>query len=115
MLVGGRKVAHLVGDDESNAVSFVSLENAPVQLNSPQDETRPVCRRCQKGGLQCTGAKDITFVEGTIVKSRRTNKRVPVSTRDTNSSDRQLPLSASLTGNKFEIYICYTPVSYTHL
>ena len=106
--MGGRKVAHLVGEGESNAVSFVSPKNALAQLNSPQDENRPVCRRCQRGGLECTGAKDITFVEATIVKSRRTDKRGPVSTGDTDSAYRQLPLSASLTGNKFEIYICYT-------
>ena len=82
MLVGGQKVAHLVEEDESNAVSFASLEKAAIQLNSAQDENRPVCRRCERGGLECTGARDITFVEGTIVKSRRTDKRVPVSTRD---------------------------------
>jgi hypothetical protein len=45
---------------------------------------------------------------GTIVKSRRTNKRVPVSTGDRESAQPQLPLSASLTGNEMEIYICHT-------
>ena len=108
MLVGGQKVAHLVEEDESNAVSFASLEKAAIQLNSAQDENRPVCRRCERGGLECTGARDITFVEGTIVNSRRTDKRVPVSTRDREPAKRQLPLSASLTGNEMEIYICHT-------
>ncbi|KAE9375210.1 hypothetical protein N431DRAFT_196415 [Stipitochalara longipes BDJ] len=72
------------------------------------DENRSVCRRCQIGVLECTGAKDITFVEGTIVKSRRTGKRVPVPTGDTDSAQGQLSLSASLIGNEFEICICYS-------
>ena len=35
-------------------------------------------------------------------------RAVPVSTGDTGSASHQLPLSASLTGNEVEIYICYT-------
>ncbi len=46
------------------------------------------------------------------MKSRRTVKRLPVSTRcatgDTDSAYRQLPLSVSLIGNEFQICICYT-------
>jgi hypothetical protein len=85
----------------------VSLENASVQLISPQDENRPICMRCQTGGRDCTGGKDITFVEATIVKSRRTEKRVHISTRDTDLVYCPLPLSASLASSEFEICACY--------
>jgi hypothetical protein len=36
-----------------------------------QDENRPVCLRCQRGGLECDGPKDLAFVDATIVASRR--------------------------------------------
>jgi Fungal specific transcription factor domain len=82
------------------------------ELNSLQDESRPVCSRCQRCGLECEGPKDITFVEGKIVKSRRTEKPATFSTRgdceDTDYVDHQIPLSASLRGNEFEMYICYS-------
>jgi Fungal specific transcription factor domain len=42
------------------------------------------------------------------VKSRRAVRQVPVSTRDTASAYQQQPLSASLIGNKLEIYISYS-------
>lgn len=79
---------------------------------SPQDETRPICNRCQRAGLQCTGARDTAFIAGTIVKSRRSEKRISVSKKtageDADSALWLLPLSAPLKGNDSEIYICYT-------
>ena len=111
MLVGGRKVVRLVVEGGSNAVSSVSLKNAKSELNS-QDENRPVCRRCQRCGFECEGAKDTTFVEGKILKSRRAGKRTTVWTRcdtaDTDSANCQMPPSVSLRGMEIEIYICYT-------
>jgi hypothetical protein len=38
------------------------------------DETQPVCLRCQKLGVPCDGPKTLVFVEGKIVKSRRTQR-----------------------------------------
>lgn len=76
------------------------------------DEQRPVCGRCLKCGFECGGAKETTFVEGYIVKSRRTDRRTAASVArnvaDTDPAGRQLSLSASLKGNPIEIYICYT-------
>ncbi len=90
---------------------YVSGECRP-KLNSPQDETRPVCRRCIRCGLKCEGMRDITFIEANIPKSRRADTRGAVSakrgTRNTASADRQIPPSVSLNGFEFDIYICYS-------
>lgn len=112
--MGGQRAALLVVEDESSAVSFVlcfkGVRN--FELNSSQDETRPICNRCQRCGFECDGAKGITFVEGTIVKSRRTIKRAPESTayevEDTDSAERQVPPSPSLRGHEFDLSICYS-------
>ncbi|PGG96400.1 hypothetical protein AJ79_09595 [Helicocarpus griseus UAMH5409] len=57
------------------------------------DEHRPICVRCEKGGFKCDGPKEVRFIKGTIVKSRR--------------SLHQTPPSAPLNGNEFERYICF--------
>ncbi|KAF4633791.1 hypothetical protein G7Y89_g4321 [Cudoniella acicularis] len=80
-------------------------------LNSPQDESQPVCRHCERYGFECTGTRDITFVQGKIVNSRRTEKRRNVATRynpgNNNSADLQILPSVSMKGNEIEVYICY--------
>lgn len=54
----------------------------------------------------------MTFIEGTIVKSRRSQKQIAISAGfsvgEANSAGHQLPLSASLRGNDLETYVCYT-------
>ncbi|KAK0344139.1 hypothetical protein LTR91_022694 [Friedmanniomyces endolithicus] len=70
------------------------------------DETRPVCKRCERQGLACEGVKETTFIEATIVKSRRSVSRAteaavagPVS--------RQISRSPSLEPMKTEICLSY--------
>jgi hypothetical protein len=80
-------------------------------LNSPPDESQPVCRHCERCGFECTGTRDITFVQGKIVNSRRTEKRRNVAMRynagNNNSTDLQILPSVSMKGNEIEVYICY--------
>jgi hypothetical protein len=64
------------------------------QTDILEDESRPICTRCQRCGFDCDGPKDMTFIEGTIVKSRRTLPKTPPST--------------SLRANEFERYVCYS-------
>ena len=75
------------------------------------DESQPVCRRCQKRGLDCTGMRATTFIQGKIVASRRTEKHRNVTTsygpEDNASVDLQLSPLTPLTGNDIELYICY--------
>ncbi|KAE9362848.1 hypothetical protein N431DRAFT_564997 [Stipitochalara longipes BDJ] len=75
------------------------------------DETQPVCGQCQKFDFECTGTKDITFVEGTIVKSRRNEKRRNVATpyAPGNSGSAVLRINSlnPLKENEIEVYICY--------
>ncbi|KAK6523168.1 hypothetical protein TWF694_006063 [Orbilia ellipsospora] len=83
------------------------------ELTSSEDETRPVCRRCQRCGFECDGPKDTTFIEGKIVRSRRTEKpvepSVPGDPGDQNAINRQVvALTAPLKGNQYDMYICYT-------
>ncbi|KAF3904880.1 hypothetical protein ABW20_dc0106900 [Dactylellina cionopaga] len=84
------------------------------------DETRPICQRCQRCGFECDGPRDITFVEGTIVKSRRSERTTTLSAParpvlksgvvDAGPADRQVTLPAQLKprGDEVEIYICYS-------
>lgn len=82
-----------------------------VKLSFASDETRPVCRRCQKCGLQCTGAKDITFLEAKIVNSRRSDKRaiiLPVSNAVyAGSAKPQMPISIPLIAFELDFYKCF--------
>ena len=64
------------------------------QTDILEDESRPICTRCQRCGFDCDGPKEMAFIEGTIVKSRRTLPRTLLST--------------SLRGNQFERYVCYS-------
>jgi hypothetical protein len=114
MLVGGRKGVRLVVGGESNAVSLVSPRNPKLaipDLNSSQDESQPTCRQCERHGFECTGTRSITFVQGKIVQSRRTEKRANVQTRydagNNDSADLQILPSALLKENEIEVYICY--------
>ncbi|KAK0119207.1 hypothetical protein ONS96_012269 [Cadophora gregata f. sp. sojae] len=63
--------------------------------------------RCLKSGLQCDGQKPITFVVGTIVKSRRSTKSNSRCPPDTNLCVSRIPRTALLSSSEFEIYICY--------
>lgn len=44
------------------------------QADPTKDETRPTCQRCEKAGFKCDGPQSIVFVQGKIVKSRRSQK-----------------------------------------
>ncbi|KUJ13954.1 uncharacterized protein LY89DRAFT_784788 [Mollisia scopiformis] len=70
------------------------------------DENRPICTRCLNRGLECDGAKEISFVEAKIVRSRRSDKSVAMSS-DAVVDATGAP-SSPLKGNELEIYICYT-------
>ncbi|KAK6334222.1 hypothetical protein TWF696_002723 [Orbilia brochopaga] len=57
------------------------------------------------GGLKCDGPKGITFIEGTVVKSRRTGK--PAAGPSASSvGDRIFSVSPPLKVNQLELYIC---------
>ncbi|OKL60322.1 hypothetical protein UA08_04456 [Talaromyces atroroseus] len=68
------------------------------------------CSTCRKRRIKC-GVKDITFIKGTIVKSRRSEKRTNESAKygvkDADSTECQVPRFASLKGDDSEIYVCY--------
>ncbi|KAJ4376475.1 hypothetical protein N0V83_001759 [Neocucurbitaria cava] len=69
-------------------------------------------RRCQKSGLECDGPKGTAFIEGTIVKSRRSLKSASPGTkhdiREQDTALQSISQSAiSLRYNQNEVYICY--------
>ncbi|KAF1842609.1 uncharacterized protein K460DRAFT_370581 [Cucurbitaria berberidis CBS 394.84] len=77
------------------------------------DENRPICRRCQGSGLQCDGPRDTAFIEGTIVRSRRSqNPAIAWVRRDIEEQNRAvqtiLQSTVPLKQNEHEVYICYT-------
>lgn len=80
-------------------------------LTSTRDEHRPICRRCQRWGFECTGMRDITFIQATIVKSRRSNNETPKPTKDVvediSSVEGHISLLAPPDRNLSEICVCY--------
>ncbi|CAO2658223.1 Nn.00g059460.m01.CDS01 [Neocucurbitaria sp. VM-36] len=69
-------------------------------------------RRCQRSSLECDGPRETSFIEGTIVKSRRSQK--PASARTKQDIEQQdavvqpIVQAAILSRhNKNEVYICY--------
>ncbi|KAF4631006.1 hypothetical protein G7Y89_g7131 [Cudoniella acicularis] len=76
------------------------------------DENRPICNRCERCGFECSGAKDIAFInQGKILKSGQSGKYKASSiTRDI--EDRvwrdNMPASVSLQAFEIQVYICYT-------
>lgn len=67
--------------------------------------------RCQRGGFECEGPKDITFVPGTIVKSRRSGNRATEpeeGSQNQKDIDRQIHQLIRPKSTDVEIYICYT-------
>ncbi|USP73633.1 hypothetical protein yc1106_00907 [Curvularia clavata] len=88
------------------------------------DETQPICLRCQKLGVPCDGPKTLVFVQGKIVKSRRTQRSSSNETVDEEvkalrkRQDAEAPRSISpgsessvqdvpLRFNENEVYVCY--------
>ncbi|KAF3920640.1 hypothetical protein ABW21_db0205355 [Orbilia brochopaga] len=61
-------------------------------------------RRCERSGLKCEGPKDITFVEATIVKSRRTKK--PTAGDPIRGGGGPVSVSHPPSVNQLELYIC---------
>ncbi|KAK0274332.1 hypothetical protein LTR91_006341 [Friedmanniomyces endolithicus] len=70
------------------------------------DETRPVCKRCERQGLACEGVKEMTFIEATIVQSRRSESRT-TGAATSGPSTRQISRSPSLEPMKTEICLSY--------
>jgi hypothetical protein len=74
----------------SNAVSF-SLRDTPQPFafakNYPKDESRPICRRCQRLNLPCDGPRGIAFIH---------------------EKPKPAPPSAPPKIAGFDVYICYT-------
>jgi hypothetical protein len=93
------------------------------QADITKDEARPVCQRCQKSGFQCDGPQSIVFVQGKIVKSRRSQKsknkvedphnttvwrRQDVEETTSESPEYQVTFpEVSPKFNENEVYICY--------
>ncbi|KAF2003603.1 hypothetical protein P154DRAFT_78937 [Amniculicola lignicola CBS 123094] len=78
------------------------------------DENQPICKRCQKSGLECDGPKELLFVEGKIIKPRGTPSEPRESTSpprpqgtEVDYSRRLLSIFAPLQGNKYETYLIY--------
>ncbi|KAG9191890.1 hypothetical protein G6011_10624 [Alternaria panax] len=87
------------------------------------DETHPVCQRCEKAGFHCDGPQTTVFIQGKIVKSRRSQKpRSSVADAGTTTvwKREDVEETASLSPehlvaipqvrfrlNENEVYICY--------
>ncbi|KAF5848593.1 hypothetical protein GGP41_009680 [Bipolaris sorokiniana] len=87
------------------------------------DETQPTCKRCQKLGIACDGPRTLVFVEGKIIRSRRTQnpsnktkgvtmtpawKREDVKKSASVSPPYQSsPQHVGLRFNEYEVYICH--------
>jgi hypothetical protein len=101
-LAGGQGVARPVENGGSNAVSSLCLDAHNHRLNRPEDENRPICRRCQSLNLECDGPRGITFVYEKLAGSRTRQKRTAL------SEEAPVLLSASPRIAGFDVYICYT-------
>ncbi|KUJ12635.1 uncharacterized protein LY89DRAFT_785948 [Mollisia scopiformis] len=68
-----------------------------------RDETRPICKRCERCGLECSGAKEVRFVnQGAVSKF----KRAHISARHDRAA--VIPSSPDLRGFDIQVYISYT-------
>ncbi|OJJ45967.1 hypothetical protein ASPZODRAFT_17397 [Penicilliopsis zonata CBS 506.65] len=75
------------------------------------DETRPVCQRCQKGGLACEGPRETAFIQGTIVKSRRRMKEDQTEGGQTSTRRPDPPLNEIIAispPSQVDVYICFS-------
>ncbi|KAH5426705.1 hypothetical protein HBI47_117570 [Parastagonospora nodorum] len=80
------------------------------------DENRPTCMRCQKAGLKCDGPKDFTFVDATIVASRRRPKQTQglpsptpsIASSEASVSVRSMTPPIRMLGDPQEICIMFT-------
>lgn len=87
---------------------FASAGLCSSHTDSFKDETYPICLRCQRCGFECNGPRDITFVEGKIIKSRRSsNLPTGHGEQDTDFLVYQIPRFNLLGSNESEIYICH--------
>ncbi len=76
------------------------------QTNDHQDEGHPTCLRSRNSGLECDGPRDITFVVGKVVKSRRSTK-FGAKDFDIDLSYYRITCGALVSSIEFDVYICY--------
>ncbi|KAF2476922.1 uncharacterized protein BDR25DRAFT_42190 [Lindgomyces ingoldianus] len=76
------------------------------------DETRPVCNRCTKRGIDCNGPKDATWINQNAALPLRHTSNRPVTTSPTESQlvrySSSISPNISLTAFEENIYISYT-------
>lgn len=98
--MGDQGVARPVEEGGSNAVSSVYLRHTSTKL--PEDESHPICRRCQNLNLECHGPRGISFIYDKLARPVKTQ------TRTASSEEAPVLLSAMPRIVDFDVYICYT-------
>jgi len=91
-------------------VSFVVLtSHFQTRLTNPyQDENRPTCRRCERCGFECSGAKEIAFIDQGENFRSRSRKSSPI-LKIRSVPEDSLPASPGMKGFfEIQICICYT-------
>jgi hypothetical protein len=111
--VVGRRAARLAVAGVSSAVGQRAPDYLPRLADPLQDETRPICLRCRRLDLACDGPKDLTFVDASIVATRRTAERPRLASPDTPGTEASartqlMRPAAPMPENPLEHYIMFT-------